>query len=577
MAKRDGEDLPVKRATRMMRAAEAPARRARPISKAPPRRDAQPVLEGEGSFAGLSFPLDRARLVVGRIGPAEVLLEDDSVSRRHAEIVKTGQRFSVRDLGSSNGTFLNGERVVEAELQPGDVVCFGVVELTFVVPGADKPAKPEPKKAGGGNAKAIALGVVGVALLAAVVLAIVRSGPPEPVVKPPPPDPIDQSKRLMGRCDSYGDRESQDYDPEKCLKACREAHAADETMGAGRKARLCQKEVDNQALLDAASKLCGTGLEEEALKELVKIDRDTAVFAKAKALFDQAVDILLKKYRNQCKGDVNGGWLETAYRESCRRVLELTCNRPEGADPDGLKYFQHAAKNLGKGKGQFTCPPELAKYQSTIKTRTPDPREAAEAAIRAKYPNPKVAAAMVGYFDDGSAKKASGALKNLRSQATPNERSQLSELILWLDLIDGKVTTGAGRIALKQTKEAEAVLKDAFDAEARVLPAGLESEAMRNVKADLAKVYLELAKDAMVKDHLETCFQYARRGSELNPKDTNLLGMLRRMETAANERLNESRTCEFVDYALQITAPGTTVNDKALEIGKELGCPLPGR
>ncbi|MGC4120293.1 MAG: FHA domain-containing protein [Myxococcales bacterium] len=575
MAKKSGDDLPVKRATRMMRAAEAPPRRPRPVAKAPPRRDLAPTLQGEGPFASLSFALNRARLVVGRVGPANLLIDDDSVSRRHAEIVKTGQRFSVRDLNSSNGTFLNDERITEAELQPGDVVRFGVVELVFAGPGGEKPAKSEATT-NRGSTKMIVLGIAGVAALAIAVVAIVRTGPPpEPPIRPPTGDKEREVAKKLGRCQSYSDRDSAEYDLNKCIATCTEVHELDETRGANRLAKRCQKELENEAFLEAANKLIGTGLEEEGLKELLKVEQGTAAFSKASARFNEAVDILLKKYRNQCKGDVNGGWFEAAYKQSCRRALELTCNRPEGADADALKYFQHAARNLGKGKGEYACPPEYAKFQSPIQTRTPDPVEEAQKAIRARYPNPKVGDAMVGYFKDGSAKKASSALKNLRSQATPNERSQLSDLILWLDLIDGKVTTGAGRIALKQAKEAEAVLKEAFDAEARVLPQGLESEAMRNVKADLAKLHAELAKDAYAKDHLEVCFEHAHRGSELNPKDTSLLDMLRRMERAASNRIGESPSCESVSFALKITGPEAPANEKALELGKALGCRLP--
>ncbi|HEY3451397.1 MAG TPA: FHA domain-containing protein [Myxococcales bacterium] len=575
MAKRKGDDLPVKRATRMMTAVEAPPRRAQPIAKAPPRRDVQPVLQGEGPFASLSFPLNKARLVVGRVGPANILIDDDSVSRRHAEIVKTGSKFSVRDLDSSNGTFLNGDRITEADLQPGDVVRFGVVELTFTGPGGEKAAGPAKTGGGRGNMTKVGLGLAAVTVLAIAAAAIIKSGPPpEPASKPPPAITKDQEAlKVLGLCQAYSDHESPEYDLEKCLKACNEAHALDETRGANRMAKRCEKEIENEALLESAGKLIGTGLEEEGLKDLLKIDRDTAVFPRAKAKFDVAVGILLKKYKSQCKGDVSGGWFETAYDESCRRVLELTCNRPEGPDPEALKWFQHAARQQRKGKGEYRCLPEAARYQNTVGPKIPDPMEAAEAAIRAKYPDPKIAQVMVGYFRDGSAKKASSALKNLRSQATPKERSLFTDLVLWLDLLDGKVTTAAGRIALKQAKEAEAILKEAFEADARILPPGLQSDLIRNAKADLARLYADMAKDACAKEHLESCYELARRGSDLNPKDTNLLNMLRRMERTASDRLNDSPGCESVGFARSVTGVDTPVHQKAVATGKELGCP----
>ena len=57
------------------------------------------------------------------------MLSDDTVSRRHAELFLDGGRWILRDLGSSNGTWVNGRRVVEAEVRTGDVVHFGGCRL----------------------------------------------------------------------------------------------------------------------------------------------------------------------------------------------------------------------------------------------------------------------------------------------------------------------------------------------------------------------------------------------------------------------------------------------------------------
>jgi hypothetical protein len=80
-------------------------------------------------------------VVLGRSRECEVRLPDADTSRRHAKIVCSGGRFVLYDLGSTNGTFVNGERVGERELAPGDRLQVGANAVTFcqVAGGLDQP------------------------------------------------------------------------------------------------------------------------------------------------------------------------------------------------------------------------------------------------------------------------------------------------------------------------------------------------------------------------------------------------------------------------------------------------------
>src|SRR5687768_6951653 len=78
------------------------------------------------------FELRRgASLTVGRALTSDVPLLDPTVSRRHASLVADESGIELSDLGSSNGTFVNGERVERAHVTPGDVLTFG--KLSFNV------------------------------------------------------------------------------------------------------------------------------------------------------------------------------------------------------------------------------------------------------------------------------------------------------------------------------------------------------------------------------------------------------------------------------------------------------------
>ncbi|MCL2786999.1 MAG: FHA domain-containing protein [Micrococcales bacterium] len=84
-----------------------------------------------GPNAGARFLLDSAQTTAGRATSADIFLDDVTVSRRHADFCARGAAFLVRDAGSLNGTYVNGERVDEVVLRAGDEVQIGKYRLTF--------------------------------------------------------------------------------------------------------------------------------------------------------------------------------------------------------------------------------------------------------------------------------------------------------------------------------------------------------------------------------------------------------------------------------------------------------------
>ena len=72
--------------------------------------------------------------VLGRHPDCDLVLDDDSVSRRHASISREGDRWLIVDLGSRNGTHVNGWRVAEAHVLDGDELVLGRTRLTFRAP-----------------------------------------------------------------------------------------------------------------------------------------------------------------------------------------------------------------------------------------------------------------------------------------------------------------------------------------------------------------------------------------------------------------------------------------------------------
>ena len=97
-----------------------------------------------GPNAGSRFLLDSDLTTVGRHPGSDIFLDDVTVSRRHAEFYRHAHGFTVRDVGSLNGTYVNRDRIEEAALADGDEVQVGKFRLTFLA------ARQSPADRGGG-------------------------------------------------------------------------------------------------------------------------------------------------------------------------------------------------------------------------------------------------------------------------------------------------------------------------------------------------------------------------------------------------------------------------------------------
>ncbi|MBL9139779.1 MAG: FHA domain-containing protein [Verrucomicrobiales bacterium] len=93
------------------------------------------------SLKGLSHELKVERTTVGRVEDNTFPITEPSVSSHHCEILLKGSDVVVKDLNSTNGTFINGERITEAVLKPGQTLRLGNVELKL-----DGPASATKKQ-----------------------------------------------------------------------------------------------------------------------------------------------------------------------------------------------------------------------------------------------------------------------------------------------------------------------------------------------------------------------------------------------------------------------------------------------
>jgi hypothetical protein len=90
------------------------------------------VVRSGGGMAGQPFQPTGARTLIGRSPECDIFLDDVTVSRRHAEISREDDTFTIRDLGSLNGTYVNRKRIESVVLSDDDEVQIGKYRLTFL-------------------------------------------------------------------------------------------------------------------------------------------------------------------------------------------------------------------------------------------------------------------------------------------------------------------------------------------------------------------------------------------------------------------------------------------------------------
>jgi pSer/pThr/pTyr-binding forkhead associated (FHA) protein len=95
-------------------------------------RGAALVIRSGGGRAGESFPLEKDRLTVGRRPDSDIFLDDVTVSRDHAILVRRGTDYYLDDCGSLNGTYVNRSRIESHKLTDGDELQVGKYKLAYL-------------------------------------------------------------------------------------------------------------------------------------------------------------------------------------------------------------------------------------------------------------------------------------------------------------------------------------------------------------------------------------------------------------------------------------------------------------
>ncbi|MCE9672467.1 FHA domain-containing protein [Myxococcus stipitatus] len=592
-------------------------RPARPVGGAPAAGGgaAGPLLRGMlGPWAGKTYPL-KGKVMVGRVPPAGIVLEDDSVSRKHAELEASGGAVYVRDLGSANGTLLNGEPLGAdpVDLQPGDVLQFGVVEFEFesssdAVPkrGASAGGRGRPGAGAeeGGDARRKKLLVVGGAVVGLLVLGgIAKSmtggagavAPSGPVGVAGPQDTTAQLQDLLSECRSFASSELGAPNWEKAEQTCSKALDLDPINSEGnsliRRIRLEKAAFEN---FSQGEKLMGRLKPEEALVYFRKIPKESEYYRRSRAKSTEAEEQVTKRSLEDCRRYLRDSQWSAAVPR-CQTYMEVWCkgqSRDDLQPPLGftLKLEGRLRKNEWRPKDALFVKFLSARYKlepnpapwvcpqrdDDLGPTVVDPKTAVAEAARQRYPNKLMQAAMMDYWS-GRGSEALATLQKLRANyENAQYHAAADEMMKTMSTVDQLFKAGQSYLAADDPEKAADPLREALDVDKSLMMELAESKPSfyrRNILADMADKSYQRGKHWADRDDKRRACRMWKLGFGFYAGNPDLNKAAGFCSTMALNTFRGAGGCPDLAAALDFAVKGDGVEELVVEKKKELGCP----
>ncbi len=497
----------------------------RPRSSAP-STSASPMLKGLSSpIEETVFPL-RGLLTVGRVQRSDIQIEDDSVSRKHAEVEVRGREVVLRDLASANGTHVNGEPVAdEVTLSHGDIIQFGTVEVLFES-GNDKapaglarrgksdevparrgarelsprrgtssasPPRPAPQ-----SRKLLLIGsavVLGVLLVAAGIKVMTPAPPPVVVRNTPPPedeipeDPAKEIEQLLASARSYSTSELGEPQWDKAEAAVKRVLELEPIHAEGNELqKRIQVEKKCQGWLKKGIEFAALNRADEALEEFGKVKPEcNAFFLKSLEAARDSLDVVKKRTGADCKRYATAGKWEQALK-SCESYTRLACQTMSEADfappfgtkvklegplkktdwrPKDLLYvnFLKARAKLAQGAAVWVCPEIPAFRPAPVAV---DPSKEVKAELLKSAPESSIGRSIVLYFEGAST--ATVPIQKMRDDMSKSQFHAAGQSVQQdIDLALNLLAKGNSELSNDKIDRAAAVFQQALELDEKLI------------------------------------------------------------------------------------------------------------
>ena len=534
-----------------------------------------------GTFDGTSLDLEKPLIFVGRTEENDLPLNDPSVSRRHAQIriAPTADRFTVLDLRSSNGTFVDGKLIKRAECVPGSVVRFG--ELVFRV---DSKLSVSPSRKAGKKAT----GKLLVMASAAVFLVLCAVGVVGYVTreKPLPPKIITAEERLrqiqadVQRFIDEGKRRVILKEWSEAIVALDKALAKDPINAECTKLRKTALfELESEKIYEKGLKYFALGTEENLVKA-----RDIFRKVGAKSIYQREVRYKIKtinerladKYRidglSQCKAK----YYVKCQRSLCRFFQLIPPDKAVAGEANVRNKLTWVEKRVRRRKGFTPC--AAPRYHNPIEDISKsDPQKL----LAEKYPVAAIRGVVTLYVQG----KTAPALKKLtdlrkKKRMRPHE-TILVEVNRQLNVIRGKYEEGYSAYRARKADEAQKHWDLVLDADKALVPDKLESFHRREIARFLGDLYFDLGDEQYKLGRFRQAAVQWFKGIKASPKHQKILNGLLQLEKEGEKALqagkglatqgNVTDARTKLTLARDITSKKTTIHTEALKALKALG------
>lgn len=490
--------------------------------------------------AGLRVDVPNEGLYVGRSAECELVIDDPSVSRRHARVVLETGALVVQDLGSSNGSFINDVKIERQQAAPGDRLRFGDIEFALAIAEA-RDLAPTRWLVPSLIASASVL-----LILATLTLGLAlrqRRGPRGP--------------SLMTRYEAglltglalaeaqLGRDELDDAEREFRSVLVRDPINAQAQSGL----RRVQILRDHRRALAAARDALGGNRPAEAVQALVGIGAESPLAPLAAQLRDQAhavmTDNALRAARTACRQE---DW-PVCHREAVS-VLEAL-----GSSAEALALAAESESVMHDKRLGYTPWPGLSDAREALAAMLGD-EELRSAALR---------------YGSGDLETAT---KRARAFSYRNGGERLLNM-----LVDARRAYDAAEAGNQaDANQMSNAWQAALDIDAKILPASYPSALRAVMRSRLAHAVFVLGEAAKNRGAWAEAYTRWQQGLTLAPRDPELLGGLGRLEARAagilkdlGDSLTTPAACAAYDEVLHTTAAGSPTNLLAKE--RKRGCP----